>query len=128
MTALLAASAPTFGAEPNDVFEAIKGAEGIQRVRVLAGSYFFRPRHIRVQAGAAVELTIAREPGLVPHDFVIDAPEAGLGVRATLGEEPEVIGFLPTVPGRYEFYCSKRFLFFESHKDKGMHGILEVVR
>jgi hypothetical protein len=34
---------------------------------------------------------------------------------------------MPAVPGIFEFYCSKRFLFFESHKDKGMRGVIEVV-
>jgi hypothetical protein len=38
-----------------------------------------------------------------------------------------VIRFLPAVPGIFEFYCSKRLLFFESHKDKGMRGVIEVV-
>ena len=97
----------------------MRGPDGIQRVRVLAGSYFFRPRQIRVAALSPVELTVVLEPGLIPHDFVIDAPKAGITVRETLGDEPRVIRFMPAVPGIFEFYCSKRLLFFESHKDKG---------
>ena len=105
----------------------MRGPDGIQRVRVLAGSYFFRPRQIRVAAHAPVELTVILEPGLIPHDFVIDAPKAGITVHETLGDEPRVIRFMPAVPGIFEFYCSKRFLFFERHKDKGMRGVIEVV-
>ena len=105
----------------------MRGPDGIQRVRVLAGSYFFRPRQIRVAAHSPVELTVVLEPGLIPHDFVIEAPKAGITVRETLGDEPRVIRFMPAVPGIFEFYCSKRFLFFESHKDKGMRGVIEVV-
>jgi hypothetical protein len=48
-------------------------------------------------------------------------------VRETLGDEPRVIRFLPVVPGIFEFYCSKRLLFFERHKDKGMRGVIEVM-
>jgi plastocyanin len=38
-----------------------------------------------------------------------------------------VIKFTPKKAGSYPFYCSKKLLFFESHKDKGMKGTLEVV-
>jgi hypothetical protein len=124
--ALLFARAPSFGAGSAEGLEAVRGPEGIQRVRVFAGSYFFRPRQIRVEAHSPVELTVVLEPGLIPHDFVIDAPKAGITVRETLGDEPRVIRFLPEVPGIFEFYCSKRLLFFESHKDRGMRGVLEV--
>jgi hypothetical protein len=125
--ALLLAPAPSSGAGPAEGFEAVPGPDGIQRVRVLAGSYFFRPRQIRVAALAPVELTVVLEPGLIPHDFVIDAPKAGITVREKLGDEPRVIRFMPAVPGVFEFYCSKRLLFFESHKEKGMRGVIEVV-
>lgn len=125
--ALLFAPAPSSGAGPAEEFEAVRGPEGIQRVRVLAGSYFFRPREIRVAAHSLVELTVVLEPGLIPHDFMIDAPKAGIIVRETLGDEPRVIRFMPAAPGVFEFYCSKRLLFFESHKEKGMRGVIEVV-
>ncbi len=131
LIALLAAPAPSFGAGAAEGFAAVPGPDGIQRVRVVAGSYFFRPRQIRVQAYLPVELTVVAEPGLIPHDFVIDAPKAGITVRETLGDEPKVIPkvirFLPAVPGIFEFHCSQRLLFFESHKDQGMRGVIEVV-
>ncbi|MGQ0593909.1 MAG: quinol oxidase [Gammaproteobacteria bacterium] len=127
LIALLAAPAPSFGTGAAEGFEAAPGPDGIQRVRVLAGSYFFRPRQVRVQAHVPVELTVVSEPGLIPHDFVIEAPKAGITVRETLDDQPRVIRFMPAVPGIFEFYCGKRLLFFESHKDKGMRGVLEVV-
>jgi plastocyanin len=43
-----------------------------------------------------------------------------------LGKEPAIIKFTPTEPGKYEFYCGKKLLFFKSHKEKGMVGTLEV--
>jgi hypothetical protein len=30
--------------------------------------------------------------------------------------------------GEYPFYCSKKLLFFKSHREKGMEGMLEVVQ
>ncbi len=41
--------------------------------------------------------------------------------------EAKVIRFTPTRVGSYPFYCNKKLLFFESHREKGMEGILEVV-
>jgi len=34
--------------------------------------------------------------------------------------------FTPRKTGEFTFYCTKKLLFFESHKDKGMVGTLEV--
>lgn len=35
--------------------------------------------------------------------------------------------FTTTKPGKYPFYCDKKLLFMDSHREKGMEGILEVV-
>ncbi len=103
------------------------GADGVQRVEMLAGGYFFDPGHITVKKDAPVELVVKREPGMTPHDIVLKAPEAGIDFSVDLGTEPKVIKFTPTKAGTYEFTCEKRFLFFKSHKDRGMHGVLVVV-
>jgi len=63
---------------------------------------------------------------MVPHNFVLKAPEAGMDVTADLGKEPQTIRFTPTKVGEYPFYCDKKLLFFESHREKGMKGILKV--
>src|SRR5262245_24083817 len=59
-------------------------SDGVQRVRVVAGSYFFKPNHIIVKANVPVELVASREAGVAPHDLVID--EAG--VKQDLSTEP----------------------------------------
>jgi len=41
--------------------------------------------------------------------------------------EPKTVTFTPEKTGKYEIYYDKRFLFFASHREKGMEGILEVV-
>lgn len=53
-------------------------------------------------------------------------PQAGIDIEETIGTEGTLIRFTPTLPGKVPFYCSKRLLFFESHRDKGMEGVLEV--
>lgn len=49
-------------------------ADGVQRVTIVGGSYFFRPNHVIVRANLPVELTVSAGPGVVPHSFEIDAP------------------------------------------------------
>jgi plastocyanin domain-containing protein len=102
-------------------------ADGVQRVRIVGGSYFFKPGIIVVKVNVPVELTASRESGMTPHSLVLNAPEAGIAVEADLGTEPKKIAFKPTAVGKYPFYCSKKLPFMASHREKGMEGVLEVV-
>jgi plastocyanin len=102
------------------------GADGVQRVEVVGGSYFFDPNYVIVKVNVPVEMKIRKESSMVPHNFVLKAPEAGMDVTVDLGKEPQTIRFTPTKVGEYPFYCDKKLLFFESHREKGMKGILKV--
>jgi plastocyanin domain-containing protein len=102
-------------------------ADGVQRVRILGGSYFFKPGHIVVKVNVPVELIASRESGITPHNLLIQAPEAGLKVEEDLGTEPKKIAFKPTAVGKYPIYCSKKLPFMAGHREKGMEGVLEVV-
>lgn len=102
-------------------------ADGVQRVRLVAGSYFFKPNHIIVKANVPVELSASRESGITPHDLVIRAEEAGINVKEDLGSDPRKIAFTATKPGKYPIYCSKKLPFMAGHREKGMEGMLEVV-
>lgn len=73
-------------------------ADGVQRVTIVGGSYFFRPNHVVVTAHAPVELTVSSQPGIVPHSFEIDAPQAGIDVRTELGTTPKTFRFTPSQP------------------------------
>ena len=108
-------------------FSATIDNDGVQRVEVLGGDYFFKPDHIIVKVNIPVEIKVSKEGGIVPHNILVRAPEAGIDIKESLGKEPKVIKFTPTKAGKYPFYCDKRLLFFKSHKDKGMEGVLEVV-
>jgi len=125
----LSAAAPvvTFAQSGKEVHVAKVDQDGVQRVRIGGGEYFFKPGHIIVKANVPVELLVSREAGIVPHNLVIKAPEAGIAVDEELGTEPKKIVFTPTAVGKYAFYCSNRLLFFASHRERGMEGVLEVV-
>lgn len=108
-------------------FRAAVDADGVQRAEIVGGGYFFKPSHIIVTVNVPVELKVRKEGGIVPHDIVIDAPDAGITVRENLSTEPKVVRFTPTKVGKYPFYCGKKLLFFSSHREKGMEGVLDVV-
>jgi len=109
-------------------FVSIKDKYGVQRIEILAGEYFFKPAHIIVKVNVPVEITIKKEAGIVPHNIIFMAPEAGIDISEPIGKEPTVIRFTPLKTGTYSFYCDKKLLFLKSHREKGMEGILEVVR
>ena len=110
-----------------NIFKATIDKDSIQRVTILAGSYFFNPDYIIVKVNIPVELTISKESGITPHDFVIKETEAGIAIEESLRTETKTIKFTPNKVGKYHFYCSKKLLFFKSHKEHGMEGIIEVV-
>lgn len=103
------------------------GADGVQRVEMVGGNYFFRPDHIVVKANLPVEIGLRKEAGIAPHTFVLRVPEEGIDIDLELGAGAKPVRFTIRTPGRYAFHCRNRLLFFESHRDKGMHGVIEVV-
>jgi plastocyanin domain-containing protein len=109
------------------LFKAALDMDGVQRVEVVGGGYFFNPNHIIVRVNVPVELKVRKEPGIVPHDIVMKSPEAGIDFKVSMHDEAQIIRFTPSKTGIYPFYCSKKLLFFESHREKGMDGTLEVV-
>jgi len=113
------------GEKEKKTHTAVVDKDGVQRVNILAGSYFFEPNYIIVRVNVPVELTVKKEPG-TPHSLVIKAPDAGMDVKESLSTEPKVIRFTPTKIGKYPFYCDNRLLFFKSHRDRGMEGTIDV--
>ncbi|HZV82168.1 MAG TPA: quinol oxidase [Geobacteraceae bacterium] len=107
-------------------YRAVIDKDGVQRVVLVGGSYFFDPAHIIVKVNVPVELSVRKESGMLPHNIVVKAVNAGIDFDEEMGSEPKIIRFTPTKTGSYPMYCSKKFLFFESHREKGMEGVLEV--
>lgn len=107
-------------------YRATVSSDGMQHAKIEGGSYFFRPNRVIVKANIPVELAISVGSSLIPHTFVIQAPEAGIAVDESLSSTAKSIRFTPTAAGSYPFYCRNRLLFFESRRDKGMEGVLVV--
>jgi len=101
--------------------------DGYQRVEMTAGEYYYDPAVVVVKVNVPIELTIKKAGGLTPHNFVIHAPQADLDFKIDLSSEPKKISFMATRAGSYPFECTNQLLFFKSHKERGMHGMLEVV-
>ncbi|MGB5133463.1 MAG: hypothetical protein WBO00_12635 [Steroidobacteraceae bacterium] len=115
-------------AQADETHQIVVAPDGVQHVSVVGGNYFFRPNHVIVRLNVPVEFDVALEKGTVPHSLVIEAPEAGIHVDEKLSSEVKKIRFTPTATGKYPFYCKNKLLFFKSHRDKGMQGVLEVVK
>jgi plastocyanin domain-containing protein len=109
------------------VYRASIAADGVQHVRIEGGSHFFKPNRVIVKSNVPVELAVSVGRGVIPHTFVIQAPEAGIVVDESLSSQAKNIRFTPTAVGRYPFYCRNKLLFLESHREKGMEGVLDVV-
>jgi plastocyanin len=109
------------------IYQATIAADGVQHVRIEGGSYFFKPNHVIVHVNVPVELVVSVESGLIPHTLVIQSPEAGIEVDQSLSSDAKTIRFTPTAVGKYHFYCKNKLLFFKSHREEGMEGVLEVV-
>jgi plastocyanin domain-containing protein len=125
----LAQVLPVFAEDsaPGETVQATVGVDGKQRVDILGGSYFFKPDHIIVKVNVPVELSVKREWGIVPHTFVLKIPESGIAIDEDLSTDAKTISFTPTAVGQYTFYCKNKLLFFKSHEEKGMKGVLEVI-
>lgn len=108
------------------VFTAVSGPDGIQKVSIVGGEYYFDPNYIIVRVNVPVELSVKKEGGIVPHNIVMKAPEAGMVFDEPMESKPKVIKFTPTKTGIYPFSCSKKLLFFRSHEARGMKGTIEV--
>lgn len=101
--------------------------DGVQRVEILGSDYYFKPGHIVVKVNVPVELKVRKDGYIIPHNIVIDAPEAGIKFNESLSRDPKAITFTPTKAGKYPMFCDKKPPLMASHRDKGMEGLLEVV-
>lgn len=122
---VLSTLTPALAADPAVTVPVDK--DGVQRIDILGSDYFFKPAHIIVKVNVPVELNVRKDGYIVPHDIVIDAPEAGIKVSESLSRDPKSISFTPTRTGQFPIFCSKKPPFMSSHREKGMEGMLEVV-
>ncbi len=108
-------------------FVATVDADGIQRAEMVGGDYFYDPNYIVVRVNKPVELKVKKAAGLTPHNLIAKAPEAGIDFKLDLKGEPQTVKFTPTKTGKYPIYCDKSLLWFKTHRERGMEGMIEVV-
>ena len=102
-------------------------SDGVQRVTIVVDSYSYTPSHLQVQMGKPVELILHSVTIITPHNFVLKEPAAGLMLEQDVPPgKGTVVRFTPMQSGLFKFYCDKKLLFFKSHRDKGMEGLLDV--
>jgi len=110
-------------AQPATPFVVPVGTDGVQRATITLDSYSYTPKHLIVEAGKPVELTLASVTTITPHNFIIKE----LSVEQDLSAGKTVtITFTPTRTGTFPIYCDKRLWPLPSHRDKGMEGTFEV--
>lgn len=126
---VLSTLATGFAADPSAAVPVVVpiDKDGVQRVEILGSDYFFKPGHIVVKVNVPVELKVRKDGYVIPHNIIIEAPEAGIKVNESLTRDPKAITFTPTRAGTYPVYCDKKPPFMASHREKGMEGVLEVV-
>jgi plastocyanin len=101
--------------------------DGVQRVTIVVDSYSYTPSHLQVEVGKPVELILNSVTIITPHNFVLKEPAAGLMIEEDVPTgKGTIVRFTPTQRGLFKFYCDKKLLFFKSHREKGMEGLLDV--
>jgi len=102
-------------------------ADGVQRVEMVGGDYFFNPNYIVVRVNKPVEIKIRKTTSYVPHNLIATAPEAGIDFKIDLKSDIQTVNFTPTKIGKYPIYCGKSMFWFKTHRERGMEGMIEVV-
>lgn len=95
-------------------------------VQLFLRNFYFEPSRIITQVGKPVKFTLKKRSGfmgVIPHDFNLIAPEAGIDVvnQKVPGGDGVTITITPTEVGEFKFFCSK-----DGHAKKGMVGLLIV--
>ncbi len=107
-------------------FVATVGQDGVQRVEITGGNYYFDPNVVVVKVNVPVEFVVKKVGG-TPHNIILKAPEAGIDFKESMSKDSKTIKFTATKTGKYPFWCGEQPPFGKSHKDRGMQGVLEVV-
>jgi len=106
---------------------ATMGTDGVQRLEVTGGEYYFEPNYLVLKVNTPVELKIKKAGGYIPHNLIVKAPAAGIDLKIDLKNDFQTVKFTPTKTGKFPMYCDKSLLWLPTHREKGMDGMIEVV-
>ena len=105
-----------------------QGMEPVQELSLTPGNYHFSPDTLQVHAGRPVRLTLSNTGTLTPHNFTLQAGNAGLNIDTDVSAgRKTVVECTPVKAARYVFFCNKKLPFMKSHRERGMEGTLEVL-
>lgn len=108
-------------------FVATVDADGVQRAEMVGGDYFYDPNYIVVKVNKPVELKVKKAAGYIPHNLLAKSPEGGIVFSLDLKGDPQTVKFTPKKTGKYPIYCDKSILWFKTHRERGMEGMIEVI-
>ena len=97
-------------------------------IEVTLGDYRYMPSSIQLIVNQPVVLHLINVDSFTPHNFTLQDASDGLDVNIDIpaGESVKV-NLMPLVVGSHTFYCKNKFLFSDSHREKGMQGTLTVI-
>ncbi len=83
---------------------AAQDGQGVQRIDMDLGDYQFHPKTVSIAAGTSAELILTNRDLITPHNFIVEAPEAGMEVNldVSAGESATIV-LRPTRSGIYTF-------------------------
>jgi plastocyanin len=97
-------------------------------IEVTLGDYRYMPENIQLIVDQPVVLRLINVDSFTPHNFTLPDANDGLDVDVDiLAGESVDIHLMPLVAGSHTFYCRNKFMFMDSHREKGMHGTLTVI-
>ena len=97
-------------------------------IEVTLGDHRYMPSSIQLMVNQPVVLHLVNVDSFTPHNFTLQDASDGLDVNVDIlpGQSVDV-HLMPLVAGSHTFYCKNKFLFSESHREKGMQGTLTVI-
>jgi len=97
-------------------------------IEVTLGDYRYMPQNIQLVVDQPVVLHLVNVDSFTPHNFTLKDNSDGLDVDVDIpaGESVDV-NLMPLFVGSHTFYCNKKLLWMDSHREKGMEGMLTVV-
>jgi plastocyanin len=97
-------------------------------IEVTLGDYRYMPHDIQLVVDQPVVLQLVNVDAFTPHNFTLKDDSDGLDVDIDIPAGKSVkVNLMPLFAGSHTFYCSKQFLWMDSHREKGMQGTLTVV-
>ncbi len=97
-------------------------------IEVKLGDYRYMPATIQLVIDQPVVLRLVNTDSFTPHNFSLQDSSDGLDVDVDVPAGKTVdVQLMGLWPGTHTFYCKNKLMFMDSHREKGMEGILTVV-